>query len=57
MIKYNPEKHYLGELCRNKHEYKNTGQSLRYIKSMACVECQKAAMTRYMNNYKEAQSA
>ena len=53
MIKFNPDKHYLGPLCKNKHDYNGTGQSIRYIKTMACAECQKRAMTKYMDRFKE----
>lgn len=57
MIKFKPEKHYLGHLCKNKHDYNGTGQSIRYLKTQACAECQKEAMTKYMKGFKEAKSA
>lgn len=52
MIKFKPEKHYLGPLCKNLHDYNETGQSIRYIKTQACAECQKEAMTKYMREFK-----
>lgn len=35
----NPEKYYLGKLCKRKHEYENTGKSLRYKPNRHCYEC------------------
>lgn len=32
-------KTYLGRLCKNGHEYFDTGQSLRYISNAMCVTC------------------
>jgi len=32
---------YLGKLCKSKHDWKNTGQSLRYISNGKCCECYK----------------
>ena len=44
---YNITKFYLGKLCRNNHEYKTTGQSLRYKnKKNECVKCKKACDQR-----------
>lgn len=38
-ISFNPEKHCLGDLCSRKHEYQNTGKSLRYKSHKSCVIC------------------
>ncbi len=40
-MKFNPEKHYLGTLCKRGHEWENSGKSLRYIKSNQCIKCLK----------------
>lgn len=39
MVKFNPEKHYLGTLCNRGHDWSGDGESLRYICSGECVEC------------------
>lgn len=45
MLKFNPKFHRLGPLCPNKHEYKNTNQSIYYINSsettIKCIQCHK----------------
>ena len=33
------EKHYLGPLCKYKHEWADTGQSARHISSRKCAKC------------------
>jgi hypothetical protein len=38
-MKFNPEKHYLGTLCKRGHEWEKSGQSLRYIRSTDCIMC------------------
>ena len=42
MIKFNPDKHYLGKLCKHGHDYQGTGKSLRYLAGYKhnCVVCQ-----------------
>ena len=35
------EVHYLGKLCKNNHEYENSGETLRFISDRSCVECKK----------------
>jgi transposase-like protein len=40
MITYDPEKHYLGKLCKRSHDYRGTGQTLRY-KKYVCIACKK----------------
>jgi hypothetical protein len=32
---------YLGSLCKRKHNWNNTGKSLRYKSNGGCVECSK----------------
>ena len=39
MHKINPDIHVLGKLCKHNHQYKSTGQSIRY-KDGKCVVCQ-----------------
>ena len=42
MIKFNPETHILGKLCKRGHDYKGYGLSVRYNGSgHNCVECHK----------------
>jgi len=36
---YNPDKFYLGKLCRRGHDYEGTGKSLRYLNGNDCREC------------------
>lgn len=38
-IRFDPEKHRLGSLCKCKHEYLNTGKSLRYKSTNQCFIC------------------
>jgi hypothetical protein len=38
-MKFNPNKHYLGTLCKRGHEWEASGQSLRYTKKNYCVIC------------------
>ena len=38
-MSYNKKIIKLGKICIHDHEYKNTGKSLRYIKSNHCVKC------------------
>jgi hypothetical protein len=38
-IKYNPQSHYLGTVCKYGHEYEDTGKGLRYIANDDCVKC------------------
>jgi hypothetical protein len=39
MPKFNPEKHYLGTLCKRGHDYEGTGKSIRYKRNRGCVKC------------------
>lgn len=38
-LSFNPEKYYLGRLCPFNHDWEETGQSLRNIKSRGCHTC------------------
>jgi 5-methylcytosine-specific restriction endonuclease McrA len=42
ILSFDPEKRYLGKLCKYGHDYCGTGKSLRYKYSRDCVECSKA---------------
>lgn len=46
-IIYDPEKHFLGKLCRHDHDWENSGFSLRAINSKQCVICQKESLKKY----------
>ena len=43
----------LGSLCKNGHEWKETGKSLRYIKGCTCVECNKNNQKIYHEKHRE----
>jgi hypothetical protein len=38
---FNPHRHILGGLCERGHDYEGTGQSLRRITTLNCLECDK----------------
>ncbi|WP_041555999.1 hypothetical protein [Nostoc sp. PCC 7524] len=38
-ITFNPDKFYLGRLCRHGHNWNETGKSLRYCAGRDCVDC------------------
>jgi len=40
-IKYgfDNSKYFLGKVCKHNHVYKDSGKSLRYLMSGACIEC------------------
>lgn len=40
---FNPDKHFLGSLCKRGHSWQDTGQSLRLIKNRTCLECARMA--------------
>lgn len=52
MIEFNPEKHYLGTLCRNEHDFKCSGMSLRY-KTGSCCECAILNSEKWQRNNKK----
>jgi len=44
---YNTNKFHIGKLCKNSHEYENTGKSLRYNNNKKeCVECKRQQSLR-----------
>lgn len=47
----------LGMLCCHNHEYENTKQSLRYLKSNDCVICSKERSKIWIENNKEHKRA
>ena len=49
-MEINHEKHYLGSICKRKHEYKNTGCSFRYKNSGQCIECVSITSKIYHKN-------
>jgi len=36
---YDPTKYVLGKLCKRRHDYQNTGQSLLSVRGRTCKEC------------------
>jgi len=44
------DKHYLGTLCKRGHDYRGTGNSLRYKKFRSCVRCSKQQHTKYVED-------
>lgn len=61
VVKFNPKKHILGNLCLRNHDWNHTGQSLRYLThSGDCVICcrerakrQRELDPEYCKNYNE----
>lgn len=47
MIKFNSERHSLGKLCKNSHDWEGTGQSLRSTKKGTCLECTRQYQLKY----------
>jgi len=53
-IKFNPEKHFLGNLCNRGHEHENTGKSLRYVNGNSnCFMCAKEDTAKYFGTKKQ----
>jgi len=52
IIAFDPEKHFLGRLCKYGHDYQNTSQSARYICSGECVVCILERQERYRDTPK-----
>lgn len=50
---FNVDKYYLGKLCPQKHEYQNTGKSLRYKVQWKCVQCMRDHVSVWVNNNPE----
>jgi len=48
-MKFNPEIHCLGKLCKYGHEFEDSGKSLRQKQEKRCVECRKV----YKKIYKQ----
>jgi hypothetical protein len=46
-------KYYLGKLCKNNHDYDNTGQSLRLFSTNTCYLCQRELSRAYYQDNKE----
>jgi len=57
IIAFDSEKHFLGRLCKHRHNYQNTSQSARYIYNRECVVCILERQERYRGtpNRKEVQ--
>lgn len=45
---FDSEKFYLGSLCKHKHDWNETGQSLRYIR---CNECKACRLEKYKHRH------
>ena len=45
-VKFNPEYHYLGTLCKRGHNWENTGKSPRWNSGHACLICAKLRSQR-----------
>jgi len=56
-MKFNPEKHYLGSLCKRGHEWEGSGKSLRYINNRGCFYCTKLKSIQWKKNNKEKDTA
>ncbi len=53
MITFDPQKHYLGVLCKHGHDYEETGLSLRY-KNANCIECQRSRGNSFYSKNRES---
>ena len=49
-FKIDETRHYLGELCKNKHEYSYSKKSIRYISNRGCVACNKERSKEWTEN-------
>jgi len=57
-MKFNPEKHYLGNLCKRGHEWEKSGKSLRYINPYQqgnCIICNRITSKRHENKVKNTE--
>ena len=52
IIAFDSEKHFLGRLCKHRHNYQNTSQSARYICNRECVLCSLDRQDRYRDTSK-----
>lgn len=51
-LKFDPEKHFLGKLCKRSHDYEKTGKSLRIRKKGTCALCIKQYHQEYQKTEK-----
>lgn len=49
MIKFNPEKHYLGKVCKRNHVHLNDC-SIRFHSNRCCIECVKLRYIKEMES-------
>ena len=54
MENYDNSKYALGVLCRRKHEYENSGKTLRLISNSTCPICSKIYTTQYRIDNKDS---
>jgi len=47
---FDPDKYYLGTLCKYGHDYEGTGKSLRSTKNWVCMACRKQYGEKYCQN-------
>ena len=52
---YDPAKRVLGKLCRGKHEWGNTGQTLLRLPNLSCPACEAASKREKRKAKREAQ--
>ena len=52
LLGIDPEKYVLGTLCSRKHEWEQSGKSLRYTKNGTCSECLKIASKTWKDKNK-----
>jgi hypothetical protein len=50
-MNFDKTKFYLGKLCKRKHQWQNTGKSLRKTKKRICNECVLLLSRRWTKNY------
>lgn len=51
---FNPKKHYLGRICKNGHNWQDTGHSIRFIKTRTCLDC---SLERVKSRYYASEKA
>jgi hypothetical protein len=49
-MKFNPDKHYLGTLCKRGHEWEKSGKSLRYKSIRTCFQCNQIKNKKQVEN-------
>lgn len=45
------KRRYLGVLCARKHDFNNTGKSVRYERCRTCCVCNTLSVKKYKNRY------